>query len=211
MIPMEYTFTDLLTGEDDIDAGVYSAIELVHEHRRRWVLKTSKGAVILRRMPLRMQRVIESSRKAHGPRVRALLDELANLRPFIEGLAEDEIDPETRERAMEITHQLMLMDLAPLGVIVTPELYTIDDYDDLLLMLTPDERILLQEAVAEMARVRPASEIDSTPLEIAERLGMHEIPDDMVKNLTVSQAEYFATRINEERRSIERLQRGMRS
>lgn len=207
---MEYTYTDLMTGEDDTDSGTYSAIELVHEHQRRWILRTAKGTIVLRRMPLRMQRIIEASRKAHGPRTRALLNELANLRPFMEGLPEEEIDQETRERAMDLTHQLMLQDLAPLGVIVTPELNTIEDYDDLLRMLTPQERIALQEAVAEMASVRPASEIDTTPLEIAERLGINEIPEDMIKNLTVSQAEFFINRITEERKAIERMQRGNR-
>ncbi len=204
---VEYTFTDISTGEDDPDAGTYSAVELVHEHRRRWILRTSKGAVVLRRMPLRMQRIVEASRKAHGPRIRALLDELRTLRPFIDGIPEDEIDPKTRERAMDIAHQLMLSDMAPLAVIVSPELRTMDDYDDLLSTLDAHDMALLQDAVTEMSSVRPSSQVDGTPLDIAERLGMQVIPEDMIENLTVSQAEYFAARIAEERKAIERLRR----
>ena len=206
---MEYDFTDMQTGES-VEAGTYPLVELVREHRRRWVLRTGAGAVVLRRMPLRMQRLVEAARRARGPRVRALLDELNALRPFMEGLKEDEIDQETRDRAMDLAHQLMLQDLAPLAVIEAPELTCTEDYDDLLRMLTPEERITLQEAVTEMARVRPPEEVDATALDVAERLGVQVVPEDMIDAMTVSQAEYWVARINEERRALRRMQEARR-
>lgn len=202
-----HDFSDLVTGEALPSDNSYSAVELVREHRHLWVFHTSVGDIVLRKLPLRMQRVIQMARLEARPRTQALLAELEGLRPFMEGLEPEEIDEETRERAMQITLELMLTDLSPLGVITVPVLQTMEDYDDLLAMLTVEERVILQNAVSEMASVRPSREVDSTPLEIAERLGINVIPDDMVENLTVSQAEYYVQRINKERKAIEALQR----
>lgn len=202
-----HDFSDLMTGEALPNDNTYSAVELVHEHRHLWVYHTSVGDIVLRRLPLRMQRVLQMARIQARPKTQQLLAELQSLRPFMEGLSEDEIDEETKTRAMEITLELMLTDLSPLGVIVVPTLQSMEDYEDLLAMLTAEERVCLQQAVTDMASVRPAREVDPTPLEIAERLGIKVIPDDMAENLTVSQAEYYVDRVNRERKAIEAMQR----
>ena len=206
---MRYEFTDLASGEALPDDHTVSALELVREHQQRWVYHTSKGDIVFRRLPLRMQRVITMEREANRPKVAKLLKELEELRPFFDGLPEEEVDADVKSRAMTIVHTLMLTDLSPLGVITVPVLQTMEDYDALLEMLTPEEVNTVQRTVTEMASVTPASRIDSTALEIADKLGINVVPDDMVHFLTVSQADYYIDRINQERVAIDRMRRQM--
>lgn len=155
-----------------------------------------------------MKRVIDMARAMKGEETRRDMQELQALRPMMEGLSPDEIDPQIKARAMELTTTLMLSDYSPLGVIVSPVLENMDDYEDLLHMLDTTEVVQLQEAVQAMATVRPSREVDATALDIGERLGLLKLPEDMLDNLTVSQANFFVDRINAERKAIEAMQRG---
>lgn len=202
-------FTDLADGESLPSDCTVSAVELVREHRHRWVYHTSKGDIVFRRLPLRMHRVIQEARLEAKPKTRELLDELDSLRPFMDGLPIEEIDEQTKTRAAEIVRLLQLSDISALGVIVVPTLECIEDYDDLLSVLTPEEQIIVQKTVSEMATITPSRMVDSTPLEIAEKLGIEVVPEDTVYFLTVSQSEYFVEKINAERKAIERLQHQM--
>lgn len=202
-------FTDIATDESLPSDCTISAVELVREHRHRWVYHTSKGDIVFRKLPLRMHRVIQEARLMAKPKTKELLDELDSLRPFMEGLPPEEIDEDTKRRAGEIVRLLQLSDISALGVIVVPTLECIEDYDDLLSLLTVEEQIVVQKTVSEMASITPAREVDTTPLEIAEKLGIDVVPEDTVYFLTVSQSEYFVNKINSERKAIERLQRQM--
>lgn len=155
-----------------------------------------------------MKRVIDMARAMKGEETRKDMQELQALRPMMEGLSPDQIDPQIKARAMELTTSLMLSDYSPLGVIVAPVLENMDDYEDLLHMLDANEVIQLQEAVQSMATVRPSREVDPTALDIGQCLGLVQIPPDMLDNLTVSQANFFVDRINAERKAIEAMQRG---
>ena len=203
-------FTDIATDEPLPSDCTISGVELVREHRHRWVYHTSKGDIVFRKLPLRMYRVIQEARLSAKPKTKELLDELDSLRPFMDGLPPEEIDEKTRRRAGEIVRLLQLSDISALGVIVVPTLECIEDYDDLLSLLSVEEQIIVQKTVSEMASITPSRQVDTTPLEIAEKLGIDVIPEDTVYFLTVSQSEYFVNKINSERKAIERLQRQMR-
>ena len=202
----EFEVSDLMTGEAEPSDRTYSAVRLVREHRERWVFHTHVGDIMLRRMPLRMQRVLQEARLTGHESLQRLIGELDGLRPFIEE-GNPDADPEDLKRAMDIAHELMMSDLSPLGVIVMPEIRTMEEYDDLLAMLTPEEQATLHNAVTEMSLTRPVSQVDETPLAIAERLGIRVVPDDMVDNLTVSQSAYFTEKINAEAKAIQRMRR----
>lgn len=202
---VEYEFSDLVTGEALPSDATYSAVRLVNEHRERWVFHTSVGDIVLRRMPLRMQRILQEARLTSHPSVQKLIAELDTLRPFIDN--NPQADPRDLQRAMEIAHELMMSDLSPLGVVVVPEIRTMEEYDALLAMLTTEEQARLHNAVTELSITRPVSEVDDTPLVIAERLGIEVVPEDMIANLTVSQAAYFSEKISNEAKAIERMGR----
>ena len=185
---MKIEYTDMTTGEpcDPLD-GTMSVIELTREHKRRYVLRTSAGAVILRPMPLRMKRVIDAARYALFPDMRDMEQELALLAPGLKGIPVEQWEPEVRTRVEEIAHYKQIHDMDALGVIVSPVLTDMEDYEELLEELTEDERMALALAVRELAAPRPPSQVDATALELAEKYGIELVDADLLENLTVSQ------------------------
>ena len=201
---MEWEFTDFDTGLALPEQGKLSPVRLAHEHRERWVLRTSKGDIVLRRMPLRLFRVIELARVKMYPRLMEMYQELQELQTVPQG---SEHYASAQERMSELATALVMSDPAPLGVIVSPSLASMDDYEELYRILNAQERDRLVTAVAEMTRVASADEIDPIPEMVAERMGLKLVTKDMIEHMTVSQAEYWYSRIQAEKTAIERMYR----
>lgn len=201
---MEWEFTDYDTGLALPEQGKLSPVRLANEHRERWVLRTSKGDIVLRRMPLRLFRVIELARVKMYPRLMEMYQEIQELQAVPKGA---EGYDNAQERMSALATALVMSDPAPLGVIVSPSLASMDDYEDLYEMLTPQERDRLVSAVAEMAKVASADEVDPIPEMVAERMGLKLVSKDMIEHMTVSQAEYWYSRIQAEKTAIERMYR----
>lgn len=201
---MEWEFTDYDTGLALPEQGKLSPVRLANEHRERWVLRTSKGDIVLRRMPLRLFRVIELARIKMYPRLMEMYQEIQELQAVPKGA---EGYDNAQERMSALATALVMSDPAPLGVIVSPSLASMDDYEDLYEMLTPQERDRLVSAVAEMAKVASADEVDPIPEMVAERMGLKLVSKDMIEHMTVSQAEYWYSRIQAEKTAIERMYR----
>lgn len=212
MTTTTFDFRDLATGMavDDPMDGTYSVMELMREHRDRFVMSTSAGAIILRRMPLRMRRTIDSVRTLLYPRTAELRAEAQALMPYFQGVDPSEWDADALARIKEIEAELRVTDMDALGVIEAPLLATMDDYDDLLGRLTEDERQTLAVAVHALSEVTPPSHVDSTAQEVAERYGMTVMTKDMLDMMTVSQAAYLMSRIEKENRAVERMRGGRR-
>lgn len=201
---MEWEFTDFDTGLALPEQGKLSPVRLANEHRERWVLRTSKGDIVLRRMPLRLFRVIELARIKMYPRLMEMYQEIQELQAVPKGA---EGFDNAQERMSSLATALVMSDPAPLGVIVSPSLASMDDYEDLYEMLTPQERDRLVSAVAEMTKVASADEVDPIPEMVAERMGLKLVSKDMIEHMTVSQAEYWYSRIQAEKTAIERMYR----
>jgi hypothetical protein len=201
---MEWEFTDFDTGLALPEQGKLSPVRLAHEHRERWVLKTSKGDIVLRRMPLRLFRIIELARVKMYPRLMDMYQEIQELQTIPQS---SEHYASAQERMSELATALVMSDPAPLGVIVSPSLASMDDYEELYTLLNAQERDRLITAVAEMTRVASADEIDPIPEMVAERMGLKLVTKDMIEHMTVSQAEYWYSRIQAEKTVIERMYR----
>lgn len=190
--------------EDMPEKGKLSVVSLSREHRERWVLNTHVGSIIFRRMPLRMQRILDLSRQKLYPHISDMKSEILHLQEIPESSEEY---PQAQERIQELAVALACTEPSPLGVIVEPRLSSMDDYEELYEKLTEEERVALLTAVMEMSRIVDADDVDPVPEVIAERAGLKLITQDMIENLTVSQASYWMSRINAERTAIERMRR----
>lgn len=202
---MMQTWTFEPYDEDEIpEMGKTSVVALSKQHRERWLLRTSKGFIVFRRMPLRIQRILDLARVKLYPKLESIKQELACLQGIVEG---SEGYEEAQERIQSLAVALACTDPAPLGVIVEPRLSSMDDYEELYESLEESERAALLTAVIEMTRIIDADEVDSVPEIIAERSGLKLVTPDMIENLTVSQASYWMSRIRAENAAIERMRR----
>lgn len=205
-----YDYRDLRTGEslDDPETGSYSVLSLMREHRARYVMMTRKGAIILRHLPLRMKRIIDTVRHELYPCTAELEQRARDLLPYFDGVDREAWPEDKLRELMDIERELQVTDMYALGVIEAPLLGSMDDYDALLDMLTEDERQQLAVAVRALSSIKAPSHVDGTAMDIAQRYGMTVMNDDMLELMTVSQANYLMDRIAKENREIMRLRGG---
>lgn len=202
-----WDFRDLVSGDavPDPMQGTVPICELRREHLVRYVLRTSKGVVILRPMPLRLRRVIDMVSAKLYPERAKLVAEAATLGRLYEGVPAEDMDPDDRRRMEEVALQLQITDMDALGVVVAPALADMEDYERLYESLDERERMQLSMAVRSLARPIPPSYVDSTQLEIERANGIVRMDDDMLDMLTVSQAAFWIDRINKENRRTEEM------
>ncbi len=196
-----YDYTDLDSGEPtDPDEGAYSVMELNREHLVRYVLQTSKGAVVLRHLPLRMARVIESVRRTVYPSAVALEEEYEAMRKA----PPEQMTEEQVADFLRLDRELAMTDMTALGVIVEPRLAGMDDYEALYEALDDGDRLRLTTAVRVLASVRDPRTVDPTAEAVARSAGIRLVTDDMLELMTVSQAAYHIGRISKEAKAIDR-------
>lgn len=203
-------YRDALTGMTSTPAdGTYSIVSLCHEHRERFVFHTSVGDIILRRLPLRLHNLLEAERRSASKHVDRLMGELQAIIPKVDGIPVADVPPDVAERVRQIQYELAYSNCSALGVIEAPAILTMEDYDDLVKMLTEEERSKLFLLVNTLASVRPVNEVDTTDLVIAERYGLQIIDETMFGQMTVSQANFWRSRINSENEQMRREREAM--
>lgn len=202
-----WDFRDLVTGDavEDPLKGTVPIAELRREHLVRFILRTSKGLVILRPMPLRLRRIIDAVQAKLYPRRAELEREAVMLLPYFEGIPEEDVDPDARRRMEEIAAQLQVTDMSAMGVIVAPAMGTMEDVEELYESLTDAERIQLSLAIRDLSRPIPPERVDATALEIERANGLVRMDQEMLDMLTVSQAAFWVDRINKENRRTEEM------
>lgn len=193
--------------EESPEAGTYSVMELRREHRQRYVFRTSKGAIILRRLPYRLKRRIDATRYIVWPKLREMEREVSDLAEGLMDLSQDQWDPEAVRRINELRVQISMHDMTALGVIVAPCLADMDEYEDLYSQLTEDEQSTLDILIQELGAVRDPSEVDSTMEVIAQQYGVRLMTEEELEMMTVSQYAYHVSRIAREREAIDRRER----
>lgn len=202
-----WDFRDLVTGDavEDPLKGTVPIAELRREHLVRFILRTSKGLVILRPMPLRLRRIIDAVQAKLYPKRAELEREAVMLLPYFEGIPEEDVDPDARRRMEEIAAQLQVTDMSAMGVIVAPAMGTMEDVEELYESLTDAERIQLSLAIRDLSRPIPPERVDATALEIERANGLVRMDQEMLDMLTVSQAAFWVDRINKENRRTEEM------
>lgn len=188
-----------------------SIVRVLSEHQRRYVYSTHVGDLVLRHMPLRMKRLLDNIIDVEYPDYRK---QIAEQKDALEGMIN--LDPaQIPQEAVDKLEELSAL-VAPVqrwyacGVITEPTVNTPEMYDNLCELLSEEETLELDEIVALLAFPRPADSIDDTALNIAERFNVKMVTLDIINNLTVTQANYFASRIEQENQDIERTMRGRR-
>lgn len=195
-----YDYTDLDTGDSLPDDGTYSVMELNREHLVRYVLETSKGAVVLRHLPLRMARMIEGVRRTVYPGSEAVEAEYEAMRRIP---PEDMTDEQVAD-FLRLDRELAMTDMTALGVVVEPRLANMDDYEALYEELDDADRLRLTTAVRLLASVRDPRTVDPTAEAVARSAGIRLVTDDMLELMTVSQAAYHIGRISKEAKALDR-------
>lgn len=175
-------------------------MELDREHLVRYVLRTSKGDVVLRHLPLRMARVIESVRRTVYPGVTELEEEYERMRKTPpEQMTEGQVS-----EFLRLDRELAMTDMTALGVIVEPRLACMDDYEQLYEALDDADRLRLTTAVRVLASVRDPRTVDPTAEAVARSAGIQLVTGDMLELMTVSQASYHIGRISKEAKALDR-------
>lgn len=204
---MTYHYVDTETGEDaDPTSHTYSVMALAKEHQIRYVFKSADGAIILRHLPLRMKRVIDSVMAMIFPSSDALRKRIAELAEGIRDVPEDDIPDEIKSEFIKASAEYRcIAQYYALGVIEEPRCCTMDDVDEIYARLTPTERDALDMLIQELVRIKEPHEVDDTALTIADRYKVEIIDREMLDNLTVSQASYFLKVIERENKDIARM------
>ena len=192
---------------DSPDAGTYSVLELHREHLQRYVFQTSQGAIILRRMPYRLQKRIDATRYAVWPKLREMEAEISDLAEGLRDLPQDQWDMDAVRRINELRVQVSMHDMTALGVIVAPCLADMDEFESLYSSLTEDEQMTLDILVQELGRIRDPKEVDGMPEIIAKEYGVRLMTEEELEMMTVSQYAYHISRIAAEREAIARRER----
>ena len=209
MVTYIYQHPDGSDADEPSDDAVYSVMELRQEHRRRYVMETSKGIIILRRLPYRLKRRIDATRYVLYPKLREMEREVADLAEGLRGVPPEDWPHEAVQRIDELRIQISMRDMSALGVIVAPLLADMDEYEALYESLAESERLTLDLAVQELARPRDPSEVDATADILARHEGIRLMTEEELEMMTVSQAAYHISRINAEAREIQRREREM--
>lgn len=156
---------------------------ILHQHRERYVIRTSIGTVVMKHITKRMKLAIDRIRLARYPKLPELDAEGRILFPVVMAGSSDE---DAVRRANEIAAELApTMDLYALGIIEYPFLTTPEDVEDLMASLNDEE----QEALRQMFGVLTAwgRPVDFSQLEIAERFHIQIIPIEAVQDPTYQQ------------------------
>lgn len=194
---MRYEFKDVGTGEILPTDKQVSVIDLCQEHKYLFVYSTSVGDIILRKMPLRMRRTIDGMIGTFCPRYYNDIQRLGDIRAGIEDINNipSDIITEVQEISARVAHATRFYIM---GVMVSPVIYDDEDIDRLYSLLTAEECANLDMLISEMLTIADPSEIDDTALILAEKYNVVMVDKEMLSNLTISQANYFISRINRE-------------
>lgn len=205
---MEFVYESASGGYTD-EPPADSIIRLLDEHKRRYVYETSAGTIVLRHMPLRMKRLIDNIIAVLYPDVPGMILERRDYLQGLVGLTAEQMPADASDRLAEAEALIApSQGWKACGVIVQPSISSIDDYDALYAMLEEQERDVLQELVNMLSIPIDPYTYDDTAFNIAERYGVQMVDKEMIENLTVSQAQFFAKRIERENLDIERRMKG---
>ncbi|HOO04517.1 MAG TPA: hypothetical protein PLJ11_07350 [Methanomassiliicoccales archaeon] len=168
---------------------------LLEQHRKRWMLRTCAGDVLLKRITAleaeqvtldamadpdfvgMVERAHVLSAKAAGPglegdELREYLEVGARLAPFAKRIA--------------------------LKCIVSPEVRSDEEYDVLLNALSTDERRALEDLLRQLSRTDLDGEVTTSALALSEKYGIPLAPDLTVENMTAQQSAALSQRVSAE-------------
>lgn len=193
--------------EYDPTERTYSVMELVEEHLTRFVFTTKDGeSLILRYMPLRMKRIIDSVIAMMYPTYSQMSARLNDLRDGIIDVPWDDIDKEIRDEFLQLASQMKPVgQMYALGVIEEPFVACMEDIYQIYDRMDDEDQQRFDLLVQELTSVKDPKTVDDTVLDIANRYNLQIMDRQMLKELTISQASYFESIIARENAEINRM------
>ena len=202
-------FRDAITRESLPSDNTYSIVQLAHEHRERYLYHTQAGDIILRRMPLRLQRVLQASTIAVSSKTKDMFDRLEAILSASKNIPMESLSDDVKREIYDIADTVAWTKKDYLGVIEQPALGCPDDFEDLVARLTRDERDVLYALITDLATPHEYNEVDPTEDVISQKYaGVSVFDDSCVGLMTVGQSAYWSRRIKEEQDAIRRQMNG---
>lgn len=160
-----------------------SVADILKQHRKRFVLHTSQGDVVVKYLTYRSRQAIDVVRYAKWPELYDWEDEFRELAPLAEL---PHSDADTIGRTMELVQLIKpTLDIYALACLVSPELDSVEDLDTFLGMLDAEESEALQ-SILMLATSRPG-DVDMSYLELAQRYNVQVIDRELLDELTAQQ------------------------
>lgn len=198
-------FRDAVTRESLPSDNTYSIVQLAHEHKERYVYHTHVGDIILRRMPLRLQRVLQASTLAVSSKTQEMFDRLEAILSASKNIPLEALDDDVKREIYDIADTIAWTKKDYLGVIEQPQLGCPDDFEDLVSKLTRDEKDVLYALISDLATPHDYDTIDPTEDVISQKYsGVSVFDPTSVGIMTVGQSAYWSRRIKEEQDYIRR-------
>lgn len=160
--------------------------EFLEDHRKRWVMRTSVGDLVLKRISyLDLERaMMDAERNYPGYEMRSRRATQLFAVAKAGGLPDADMD-ELNQLGVELSAPAKMFTLK---CFVLPEVHSLEEFDALLSRLGKEERDALQLLLAELSSPSFGDRPLSPMLALAQRFGI-KLPDDLsVEAVTAGQA-----------------------
>ena len=180
--------------------------DILKQHRKRYIIHTqSRGDVVMRYMTRSARIKMDRLRRELYPELPYWEDELATKGPLA---ALPDAPQEIRDDVEIVVAKLLpTMDIFALACIVSPELRSVEELNDFMDLLEPDEAEAVRQIL--MLCTAHAPPVDTEYMVIAERFGVSVIDPVLMDHMTMQQQEVLTAILNEERRSERDLMKRM--
>lgn len=198
-----YVYED---GSDVPDPGGITTLELLTQHKRRIVFRTSKGNIVMRYMPYGLKRTIDHMMAMLYPTAGSdavALGVILDKEASGEKTEEDEIEADRLTSRLDRPSMLYA-----LGVVESPRLSYEEDIYALMDGMTADEEAGFRELVTMLTSPGAPEDMDILHQTVAERYGVSLVDKELISNMTLQQAEYFAMRLKAERDAMDQMMGG---
>lgn len=181
--------------------------EILQQHRRRYVVRTSLGDLTLRFVGPIDKRVVTLRLTAEAPEYLALVERAAQLSQLSRsGVTLTEQDLQDAE-ALAAKIEPYLYEFFALAF-ASPTLSGAEDLKALANALQPQEWEELRPLLIELTRDEPAGFVDTSVVRLAQRFGI-PIGDGMTaENMTCQQAAVLAQALEDDARELRQAQEG---
>lgn len=181
--------------------------DILQQHRRRYVVRTSLGDISLRFVGPIDKRTVTLRLTAQGPEYLALLERAAQLSSLTrDGITLTQQDLQDAE-GLAASIEPYLYEFFALAF-DSPRLGGAEDLKALANALQPQEWEELRTMLIELTRDEPAGVVDTSVIRIAQRFGI-PISDGMTaENMTSQQAAVLGQALQDDARDIRRAREG---
>ncbi|MFA7167365.1 MAG: hypothetical protein WC096_00535 [Sphaerochaetaceae bacterium] len=204
---VHYDFRDINPPSKDPTAGTMPVMELLRQHRRRYVLHAESGDIILKHMSLASRRKLDMMLAILYPGYADDRQRMSDIKAGMEpGESVETLPKDIRDELSELVKRTYWpAHLYILGVVAVPMLRTEDDIEELYDRLTEEERAILDGIVPALVGTVDPTTVDNTAMIIADRYHVDLVDAELLDNITVAQSDYLMSLINTESEEVSNM------